>query len=63
MKENYIKIFSIPGDCVNAFLIWWELRTGNTLVIDLFVAIILTGSIIYSLFIFFINRAFKKGGF
>jgi hypothetical protein len=56
MKAN----FKLPGDCLFAFLIWLELRTGNEIFIDLFVAVMVTGGIFYTLYASVMNKMFKN---
>jgi len=51
---------SMPSEVFAGGLIWLELHTGNTLVIDLFVAVMVTGGIFWSLYAAVINKLFKN---
>jgi len=51
---------SMPPEIFAGGLIWLELHTGNTLVIDLFVAIMVTGGIFWSLYATVMNQLFKN---
>lgn len=59
MKNNYLE-FSISGDLLAAILIWMELKTGDTFIIDFFVAVMMTGAIFYSFYAAVINKLFKS---
>ena len=52
--------FRIPGDLLAAILIWMELHTGDTFIIDLYVAVMVTGGIFYNFYVAVMNRMFKN---
>lgn len=61
MKEKSKNFgLSLPAEIVAGGLIWLELHTGNTLIIELIVAICMVGGIFYSLYVAVINQLFKN---
>jgi len=59
MRNNYLE-FKISGDLIAAILIWMELKTGDTFVIEFFVAVMVTGGLFYSFFVAVMNKLFKN---
>ena len=59
MRNNYLE-FKISGDLIAAILILMELKTGDTYVIEFFVAVMVTGGLFYSFFVAVMNKLFKN---
>ena len=60
MPQNLNLRLRVPGDILASILIWMEIHTGDTFVIEFFVAVMMTGGIFYSLYAVVMNQLFKN---